>query len=547
MTFSFPFTDSFPGDPSYAHGSRITPGVLYSWVQPTHSPEPQILHSNPALLKDLQIPEPWINPAYWCGNLLPPGAKTYATRYGGHQFGHFAGQLGDGRAINLGFLTGQDTKKYEIQLKGAGPTPYSRSGDGYAVLRSSVREYLMSEAMFRLGVPSSRALFLIKTQRSVVRDPFYDGHPQNEPGAVVTRVAPHFIRFGHFEILAASGEWHLLNQLIDWTLKKEGLSTELSEYEKKKLLLDYVSQKTLGLIGHWLRVGFVHGVMNTDNMSINGITLDYGPFAFLEKFDLSFTPNTTDLPGRRYSFGNQARVALWNLSRLAMALFASPQENQNLDFLEEFFQILELKFESLLHQILIKKIGLADWGRNPSRLRVNDSVIGVETHTQNNQELKKLAPLLVAALTEIGADYTLFFIKLRDWVITGSEDLLNSQIPGIFNEVCYPTITVSGENKLIEFIKHYQEVLAQGRKQNPEFLSSVTDQMQSINPSFILRNSHLYECIQELEQGDDKKLKILFEILQNPYHINGEHKAYYQKSQPWAFSTKGCSQLSCSS
>ena len=256
------------------------------------------------------------------GNALIDGMQPYAANYGGHQFGQWAGQLGDGRAITLGEVINAKGERWELQLKGAGPTPYARTADGRAVLRSSVREFLCSEAMHHLGVPTTRALSLVATGEQVVRDMFYDGHPKHEPGAIVCRVAPSFIRFGNFELPTARGDVALLNRLIDFTIRRD--FPELSGIgDTTRLRAEWFAQvceRTARMVAHWMRVGFVHGVMNTDNMSVLGLTIDYGPYGWIDDFDLDWTPNTTDAHGRRYRFGQQAQIAHWNLGRLANAL-----------------------------------------------------------------------------------------------------------------------------------------------------------------------------------------------------------------------------------
>ena len=257
------------------------------------------------------------------GNRLLPGMKPIATCYGGHQFGNWAGQLGDGRAINLGEARGRDGKRWTLQLKGAGPTPYSRTADGLAVLRSSLREYVCSGAMFHLRVPTTRALSLALTGEDVVRDILYDGHPAPEPGAVVCRVAPSFTRFGHFEILAARRETDLLGRFLDFTIASD-FPHLLDEADAKARRIGWfreVAERTATMVAEWMRVGFVHGVMNTDNMSVLGLTIDYGPYGWLESFDPDWTPNTTDAATRRYRFGQQPAIAQWNLLQLANAVF----------------------------------------------------------------------------------------------------------------------------------------------------------------------------------------------------------------------------------
>ncbi|MFM8728871.1 MAG: protein adenylyltransferase SelO family protein, partial [Planctomycetaceae bacterium] len=222
--------------------------------------------------------------------------------------------------INLGEMQGPDGRWWMWQLKGAGPTPYSRTADGLAVLRSSVREYLCSEAMHFLGVPTTRALSLTGTGELVTRDMFYDGNPRREPGAVVCRVAPTFLRFGNFQLPAARRDIELLRQLVDYCLQADFGITAAPTDELREAWFRDICVRTADLLVHWMRVGFVHGVMNTDNMSVLGLTIDYGPYGWLENFDPEWTPNTTDAAGRRYCFGQQPQIALWNLLQFANAL-----------------------------------------------------------------------------------------------------------------------------------------------------------------------------------------------------------------------------------
>ena len=253
------------------------------------------------------------------GNALVDGMEPYAANYGGHQFGQWAGQLGDGRAITLGEVINRAGQRWELQLKGAGPTPYSRAADGRAVLRSSIREFLCSEAMHHLGVPTTRALSLVLTGEQVVRDMFYDGNPRLEPGAIVCRVAPSFIRFGNFELPASRGDL-AAPQSADRLHDPPRLSrSSLSGGEParsggaRRVVRAGVPSGPRAMVADWMRVGFVHGVMNTDNMSILGLTIDYGPYGWVDDFDPDWTPNTTDAGGRRYRFGAQPQIAYWNL------------------------------------------------------------------------------------------------------------------------------------------------------------------------------------------------------------------------------------------
>ena len=284
------------------------------------------------------------------GNSIIENSKPFAMCYAGHQFGNWAGQLGDGRAINLG-----EIKNWALQLKGAGPTPYSRTADGLAVLRSSVREYLCSEAMHHLGVPTTRALSLSLTGDQVLRDIMYNGNSAYEKGAIVSRVAKSFLRFGNFELFAARNDLKNLKILTDYTILRHfsHLGNPCKEVYLK--FFQEVTNKTLEMIVHWQRVGFVHGVMNTDNMSILGLTIDYGPYGWLEGFDLGWTPNTTDKKHKRYRYGNQPTIGLWNLYQLANALYPLIDEAAPLEEILERYQ-LDFKTESL--HMMRSKLGL---------------------------------------------------------------------------------------------------------------------------------------------------------------------------------------------
>lgn len=415
------------------------------------------------------------------GNQLLPGMKPIATRYGGHQFGHWAGQLGDGRAILLGEKNG-----LEIQLKGAGVTPYSRRGDGRAVLRSSVREYLCSEAMHFLGIPTTRALSLIGTGEEVLRDMFYDGNVQPEPGAIVTRVAPSFIRFGHFQIHTAYNEIDELKKLIDYTLNFYPGHTLESFFQD-------LCERTAKLMVEWMRVGFVHGVMNTDNMSILGLTIDYGPYGWLDVYDPHWTPNTTDNQHRRYRFSQQPGIALWNLNRLAEAL--SPVSTDLTKSLEDFRNVFLREWEKMMSA----KVGL---------------------NTFEPELIMQLDTLLQMQET----DMTLFYRELADCTERG--------VP----QNCF-----------------YQELKSETRTVLEKWVNEWRDfspdsaLMNRTNPLFLVRNYLAQEAIDDLTRGDDGKLKALELALRTPYELNEATRLFMAKRPEWARSKAGCSALSCSS
>lgn len=316
------FSRELPKDPIKENVSRNVFGACFSEVKTKLPTNPVTVHLSESFARQLGLS---LENEKEVVDILSgakefPNADPYAMCYGGHQFGNWSGQLGDGRAINIAELE-IGNENWKFQLKGAGPTPYSRGADGLAVLRSSVREYLCSEAMYHLGVSTTRALSLIKTGDLVMRDMLYDGNLKEEYGAVVCRVSQSFIRFGSFQIFAAREEYDVLKKMADYTIKHH--YPHLGEPSKETYLnfFEEIAERTGNMIVDWQRVGFVHGVMNTDNMSILGQTIDYGPYGWLENYDPFWTPNTTDRQHRRYRFGNQPNVALWNLVQLANALY----------------------------------------------------------------------------------------------------------------------------------------------------------------------------------------------------------------------------------
>jgi uncharacterized protein YdiU (UPF0061 family) len=341
LKFDNQFIQQLPADPELKNFRRQVTGACYSYVSPTQVTAPTVVAYAKEVAEELGLSEIDCQSERFAnvfvGNEVVDGMQPYAMCYGGHQFGHWAGQLGDGRAINLGEVINTQNQRWALQLKGSGLTPYSRSADGLAVLRSSVREFLCSEAMYHLGVPTTRALSLTLTGEQVVRDMFYDGRPQAERGAVVCRVAPSFTRFGNFQILTSRGEIDLLRQLLDYTISTDFAYLLKDNHPLDKKLyaqwFEEVCRLTAEMMVHWQRVGFVHGVMNTDNMSIIGETIDYGPYGWIDNFDPNWTPNTTDVQNKRYRFGTQAEIAQWNLFQLANALYPLIEEAKPLEHL----------------------------------------------------------------------------------------------------------------------------------------------------------------------------------------------------------------------
>lgn len=451
------------------------------------------------------------------GNRLLPGMKPVAACYGGHQFGQWAGQLGDGRAILLGDLMAPGGQRWELQLKGAGLTPYSRRADGRAVLRSSLREYVCSEAMFHLGVPTTRALALVGTGEPVIRDMFYDGHPGKEPGAIVTRVAPSFVRFGNFEIFAARGDHERLRLLADYVIEHHFPEISATGPERYATWFHEIARRTAVLMAHWLRVGFVHGVMNTDNLSILGLTIDYGPFGWVDVFDPEFTPNTTDRSGR-YAYAQQPGVAQWNLQRLAEALLPLVGRQE----------LLEAGLDTFAETFS------AEWRRQAL------AKIGLEAQADAGEDLLVAKLLGILTLTEV--DTTLFFRQLMECV---PGKLPANALPDTLNAAFYtpgdlPPVFVS---QLREWLLTYALRLKS---------EGVSDEdrrrrMAAANPCIIPRNYLLQEAINDASTGDLGRLQHLLAAIRDPYTAHPAYQSLMTKRPDWARNAPGCSALSCSS
>jgi len=505
------FVSTFAGDHSGNLQPRQTPGVLYSKTNPTPVAKPALLAWSEDLAAELGISEPNEQDVQiLSGNMSTPSMYPYANCYAGHQFGNWAGQLGDGRAITLGEWPVSEKGSIELQLKGAGPTPYSRRGDGRAVLRSSIREYLMSEAMHYLGIPTTRALALVATGDQVLRDMFYDGRTAFEPGAIVMRTAPSFLRFGSFEMLAARQETAQLQQLTDWTIDQ--FYPHITAENKTISWFKEVLDRTAALIVEWLRVGFVHGVMNTDNMSVLGLTIDYGPYSFLDDYDPNFTPNTTDLPGRRYAFGRQHTVAYWNLGCLASAIAPLFENTDELSAALEDYKTIYLE---KYYRMMGNKLGL-DAIREGDHLLIDD---------------------LEETLDRIKPDMTIFFQLL----ITLPADADAEVILQHFQPSFYQEPEQESQDKLISTLSSY---LSRIRRNEISAEASKT-LMRANNPRFILRNYLLHQVIQEMEKGENTLFLKLQEAMKTPY--SADHDEFFKLRPEWAITQPGSSTLSCSS
>ena len=519
LQFDNRFVAELPADPEPANFRRQVADACYSRVRPTPVASPRLVawSREAAALVDLPA-----EPAdegelaeIFVGNRLLPGMDPIATCYGGHQFGNWAGQLGDGRAINLGEVVNGRGERWTLQLKGAGPTPYSRTADGLAVLRSSLREFLCSEAMFHLGVPTTRALSLALTGEEVVRDILYDGHPAPEPGAVVCRVAPSFTRFGHFEILAARRDVALLGRLLDFTIATD--FPHIVGAAPKQRYLDWfqdVAARTADMVVQWMRVGFVHGVMNTDNMSVLGLTIDYGPYGWLEDYDPNWTPNTTDAATRRYRFGQQPAVAQWNLLQLANAIYPLIGEADPLNAILNGFAT---RYTEGSQTMTAAKLGLAEYRAE-----------------QDEPLMDALFKLLGAAET----DMTLFFRNLAN------VDLQTLDATPLLDAYYEPSaLTPALMARLERWLTDYADRVRLDGAAAPVRAA----RMNAVNPRFVLRNYLAQLAIDQAETGDYSMVAELLDTLRRPYDEQRGRERYAAKRPDWARHRPGCSQLSCSS
>ncbi len=502
LAYTDHFVRELPGDPRSDNSLRQVLRACYSRVAPTHVAKPELLALIPevaALVGLDPTPTPELAEVL-AGNKVVPGMAPYAACYGGHQFGTWAGQLGDGRAITLGEVVGAGGETWELQLKGAGPTPYSRRADGRAVLRSSLRELVCSEAMFHLGVPTTRALSLALTGDPVQRDLLYDGHPRFEPGAVVCRVAPSFLRFGSYEIHTSRDDKTTLEKLVRFTLERFYPQHLHGDRMDVAGWFDEVMRKTAWMVTEWMRVGFVHGVMNTDNMSILGLTIDYGPYGWVESFDVVWTPNITDASGKRYRFGAQPQVAQWNLAQLAKAI--SPL----CDDIEPLRKTIDAYIPELSAQYrhtMLRKLGL-------SGLRTSA--------TEDDDLLTDLGALMVAVET----DMPLFFRALAEPRPTFAT----------MRDAYYAPDEVTP----VQRAQLDRWLVAYALRVRGEGISEDTrrDRMNGVNPLYVPRNYVVQRVIEATEAGDRAQLSELLDVLRRPYDVQPGKERFAEKRPEWA-------------
>ncbi len=511
------FNQQLPADSNVSNTRRQVFEAAFSFVSPRVPSHPNLLHVADEVAELLGISQAETQSLDFLnlvsGSSVYPDSKPYAMAYAGHQFGNWAGQLGDGRAINL-FEILHNNQRWTLQLKGAGETPYSRTADGFAVLRSSIREHLCSEAMYYLGVPTTRSLSLVTTGDKVLRDVLYNGNAAYEDGAVVCRVAPSFIRFGNFQLFAARKDIKNLKTLADYTIQY--FYPEITTSGKEKYLQFYqeVVNRTVEMVLHWQRVGFVHGVMNTDNMSILGLTIDYGPYGWLEDYDPDWTPNTTDAEGRRYRFRNQPDIALWNLVQLGNALYPLIEDIASMEqVLNSYSQQFDSQFPILQQQ----KLGLQ-----------------AEYDAPFQDELTTL-------LTASETDMTIFYRNLSNVEKTDTSDEALAKITLAFYQP--DKIVTTLKTSWLNWMELYLEKIKAEVGSDEERKQA----MNTINPKYVLRNYMAQLAIEAAEKEDYTLIDELYTLLKNPYDEQPQYEKWFAKRPDWARHKVGCSMLSCSS
>ncbi len=471
MRQNIPFSNSY----------ATLPEKFYSRVLPTHVKTPKLIKLNLPLAHELGLDEDWLSSnegvAMLAGNFVPEGADPLACVYAGHQFGHFTPQLGDGRAILLGEITGK-TGRRDIQLKGSGLTPYSRRGDGRAALGPVLREYIISEAMFALGIPTTRTLACVKTGEGVVRDNIL-------PGAVLTRIASSHIRIGTFQYFAAKGDYEAVKILADYAIARHYPDTADAQNPYAALLTNVILRQA-ELIAKWQNIGFVHGVMNTDNMSISGETIDYGPCAFMHIYDPSTVFSSIDSYGR-YSYGNQPRIAQWNLTKFAEALLPllGTNEDESIGIAQSAIDTFPVIFEKSYFDGLRSKLGLFS----------------------EQERDKQFINSLLVLLAEKKQDFTNFFhmLSISDTHIDDSD------------------------------LQNWVKLLSKRSNQELSNQDERIALMKRSNPVYIPRN-HLVEdvIVAAMERDDYAPFEELIKVLSLPYYEQQGCEKYALPQKIWA-------------
>ena len=471
----------FTFDNSYAR----LPERFFQRILPVPVEMPSLIYLNNSLLKELGLNPDFFHgtagSAIFSGNLIPSGADPIALAYGGHQFGHFVPQLGDGRAVLLGEMLDVNGKRCDIQLKGSGRTNFSRGGDGRAALGPVMREYILSEAMHALGIPTNRSLALVTTGEDVLRENVL-------PGAILTRLASSHVRVGTFEFFSARKDIEAIKLLSDYTINR--LYPEVKGAENPYLaLIKCVLDTQVSLIAAWMQVGFIHGVMNTDNMAISGETIDYGPCAFMDTYDPKTVYSSIDHAGR-YAYANQGKIGQWNLTSLAECLLPllGEDEKKAASLAQEIISEFPSKFTTNWLRGMRGKLGLI-------MVRTEDAAIVQQ---------------LLDLMQKHGADYTLVFRQLCGAVKR------KSNIEGL-NKI------FSGDSLLVDWLDRWHQRLEQEATTSEE----VAENMRRINPIFIPRNHLIEQAINSaVEKNDFSMMDTLQELLASPYTDQPSYSKY---------------------
>ena len=467
-------------DNSYAR----LPKSFFECIKPTPVKEPKLVRFNKLLANEIGlniIDDNDILSDIFSGNIVPEGSEPIALVYAGHQFGYFVPQLGDGRAILLGEIVNNDGCRFDIQLKGSGQTSYSRSGDGRAPLGAVIREYIISEAMHSLNIPTTRSLAIIVTGELVSRETLL-------PGGILTRIASSHLRVGTFEYFAASNDHENLQLLADYAINRHFPDIKESNL-RYQTFLESVCNRQAALIAKWMHVGFIHGVMNSDNTSISGETIDYGPCAFMDSYDPATVFSSIDHHGR-YAYGNQPNIAQWNIACLGECLLSliHPDRNKAIGIAEEILDSFQDKFRKYWLSGMYKKIGL----------------------TQNEPEDINLLEQLLELMKENKTDYTLTFRYLSDAI---ENDTGNSNFEKQF----------LSPNKIGEWLTNWRKRL---KIQSVSF-KKIKMSMQKENPAFIPRNHRIEKAIYEaVDNNDYSYMDHLILLLNKPYQDQPDNGEY---------------------
>ena len=448
------------------------PEEFYQQIDPTPVKNPSLLIFNEELANSLNIElkeDDKLN--FFSGNKIPKDSIPVALNYSGHQFGNFVHQLGDGRAILLGEVRNKN-ESYDIQLKGSGQTKFSRQGDGRSALGPVLREYILSEAMYHLGIPTTRSLAAVATGEHVVRDSF-------EPGGILTRVAKSHLRVGTFEYFASRQQWEDLKLLADFAIQKHFPEIRETDNHYLELLKKVASNQSI-LIANWMSVGFIHGVMNTDNFTISGETIDYGPCAFLDEYHPGKVFSSIDQNGR-YAYGNQPSISSWNLASLAGCLiaFIDKDSDKANELATEVLENYSIDTNQRILDLMCKKIGL-------------------DGSKKNNQEILRN---LLKLMMDNESDFTITFRSLSDILLNNSDNFLAQ-----FHQ----------KNEVSGWINNWKSALSLENKNVGEIISN----LNNTNPMYIPRNHQVQKAIEESYLGNLKVLEEMLEVLKNPFQEN---------------------------